>query len=41
MTLENMHEFIDQLDVSDELKDELKGLRPEKYIGLAPELVKN
>lgn len=38
VTLEDIHAFIDSLEVSKELKKELKQLTPENYIGLADKL---
>lgn len=38
VTLEDLHRFIDGLAVSDATKAELKALRPDTYIGLAPQL---
>jgi adenylosuccinate lyase len=34
VTLEDIHEFINQLDVDEELKSRLKSLRPEDYTGM-------
>lgn len=39
ITLNDFHCFIDNLDISDKTKKELKKIRPENYIGLAEELV--
>ena len=40
LTLADLHTFIQQLDVSAELKDELLALRPETYVGLAARLAR-
>ncbi|KAB8144881.1 adenylosuccinate lyase [Chloroflexia bacterium SDU3-3] len=40
ITAESLAAFIDQLDVSDAVKGELRALAPETYIGKAPELVR-
>jgi len=34
----DVHDFIDSLDVSDDTKDELKALSPEKYLGVSQSL---
>lgn len=39
ITLDDFHCFIDNLDISDKIKKELKKIRPENYVGLAEELV--
>lgn len=39
LSLEGMHAFIDELDVSDEVKEELRKLTPEGYTGVAGRLV--
>lgn len=39
VTLEDFAEFIDSLDLKDELKERLKALRPENYAGLAEQMV--
>ena len=36
ITEHSIHEFIDQLDVSDELKKEMKGITPFNYTGINP-----
>ncbi len=41
VTLEDFAKFIDGLNVSDEVKNRLKSLRPENYIGLAGEIAQN
>ncbi|MBI4363751.1 MAG: adenylosuccinate lyase [Candidatus Doudnabacteria bacterium] len=38
LTLEDIHRFIDSLDVSDEIKKELKQFTPQNYTGLAERL---
>ncbi len=38
ITLDDLHQFIDNLDISDTVKKELKKLTPENYIGLASKL---
>ena len=38
ITIEDLHKFIDQLDVTDAVKAELKKITPENYIGLAAKL---
>lgn len=38
ITLEDLHEFIDVLEVSPEIKQKLKDLSPEKYIGIAKDI---
>jgi adenylosuccinate lyase len=38
VTLANLHAWIDALDVSEDVASRLKALRPEDYIGLAPEI---
>jgi adenylosuccinate lyase len=40
LTMADLHEFIERLDVADAVKDELRALTPEGYLGLAPELVR-
>ncbi len=40
-TLEEMHAFVDTLDVPERVKEEMKALTPENYIGLAPKLARN
>ena len=40
VTLADLQTFIDGLNVSDEIKKRLKELRPENYIGLAPQIAK-
>jgi adenylosuccinate lyase len=40
ITLADLHEFINQLDVSAEVRDELLALRPETYVGLAGKLAR-
>lgn len=39
VTLEDIHRFIDSLDVNDKIKKELKKITPENYIGFASKLV--
>lgn len=38
VTLDDLYKFVDSLDVSDEIKKEIKKLRPESYTGLASKL---
>ena len=38
VTLPDMYKFVDNLDVSDKIKKELKKFKPENYIGLAAKL---
>ena len=38
VTLEDFAQFIDGLDISEEIKTKLRALRPENYIGLAQEI---
>ena len=38
MTLEILHQFVDTLEVSDEIKNELKAITPENYTGLSERL---
>jgi adenylosuccinate lyase len=40
ITLADLHEFIGQLDVSAEVREELLALRPETYVGLAAKLAR-
>lgn len=40
ITLPDLHEFINQLDVSEAVREELLALRPETYIGLAGKLAR-
>jgi adenylosuccinate lyase len=40
MTLEDLHSFVEQLEVSERVKAELRALTPEKYTGLAPKLAR-
>jgi adenylosuccinate lyase len=40
ITLADLHEFINQLDVSAEVREELLALRPETYVGLAGKLAR-
>ncbi len=40
ITLADLHEFINQLDVTDSVRAELLALRPETYIGLAVKLAR-
>jgi adenylosuccinate lyase len=40
LTLESLHAFIETLDVAESVKDELRALTPEGYVGRAPELVR-
>ena len=40
VTLEDLQTFIDGLAVGDNVKKQLKELRPDKYIGLASEIAK-
>ncbi len=40
ITLADLHKFIDELDVSDKVKKELKRIRSENYTGLASKLAK-
>lgn len=40
ITLEDLHNFIDELEVRPEVREELKALRPETYIGLAAKLAR-
>ena len=39
-TLEDIHEFVDTLNVRSEVKEELRALRPERYVGLAAKLAR-
>ena len=41
LTLEDVHRFVDSLDVSPKLKKELKSITPENYIGLAEKLARS
>lgn len=41
VTLETLAEFIDELDVRAEVKERLKSLRPENYLGLAEDIAKS
>ena len=38
ITLPDIHEFIDRLEVSEKIKKELKKITPENYLGLASKL---
>ena len=38
ITLSDLHQFIDGLDIADKVKKELKKFTPENYIGLAGKL---
>jgi adenylosuccinate lyase len=40
LTMDDLHTFIDTLDVHADVKDELRALSPESYIGLAPKLAR-
>ena len=40
ITLADLHTFINELDVSDDVREELLALRPETYIGLASKLAR-
>jgi adenylosuccinate lyase len=40
LTAEALHEFVESLDVSDEVRAELRALTPESYIGLAADLAR-
>ena len=40
ITMEELHKFIDSLDLDKSEKDRLKKLRPSDYIGIAAEIVK-
>ncbi|HEU5088537.1 MAG TPA: adenylosuccinate lyase, partial [Roseiflexaceae bacterium] len=40
LTLEGIRAFVDTLDVSDDVKAELRALQPETYTGKAAELVR-
>ena len=40
-TLADMRAFIDTLSVTSDVKEELKKLSPESYIGLAKEIAEN
>ena len=37
---EKLHQFIDSLDVTESVKDEMKALTPESYTGIAESLAK-
>jgi adenylosuccinate lyase len=39
-TLEDIHQFVETLDVRSEVKEELRALRPEEYTGLAAKLAR-
>jgi len=39
-TLEDIHAFIRELDISPEVREELLALVPERYIGIAPALAR-
>ncbi len=39
VTVEDMHEFINKLDIPDDIKNNLLELTPEKYIGLSVDIV--
>jgi adenylosuccinate lyase len=38
VSLEDIHKFIDTLDVNDKIKKELKKITPENYTGLASKI---
>ena len=38
ITIENIHRFIDGLNITDHLKEDLKRVAPHNYIGIAPKL---
>jgi adenylosuccinate lyase len=38
VTLKDLHEFIDNLPISEHIKEELRILTPENYIGIADKL---
>jgi adenylosuccinate lyase len=40
LTLEELHRFVETLDVSAAVKEELRALRPEQYVGLASRLAR-
>nr|MBP8251718.1 adenylosuccinate lyase [Herpetosiphon sp.] len=40
ITLADLHDFINQLDVTNEVREELLNLTPETYIGLAAKLAR-
>ncbi|HEX5692597.1 MAG TPA: adenylosuccinate lyase [Roseiflexaceae bacterium] len=40
MTLEDLHDFVERLDVSAHVKAELRALTPEAYTGMAPKLAR-
>lgn len=40
LTLDDIHRFVDSLDIRPEVKREIKALRPETYLGLAPALAR-
>ncbi|HEX5689667.1 MAG TPA: hypothetical protein VFX76_06685 [Roseiflexaceae bacterium] len=40
MTLEDLHAFVERLDVPERVKAELRALAPEEYTGLAPKLAR-
>jgi adenylosuccinate lyase len=40
LTMDDLHTFIEHLDVAPEVKDELRALTPENYTGLAAKLVR-
>ena len=39
LSVEELHDFIDKMEITDETKNKLKSLTPENYTGLASELV--
>jgi adenylosuccinate lyase len=41
LTLEEIHKFIDKLDIKNELKEKIKSLKPHNYIGIADKLSQN
>lgn len=40
LTLQDLREFVERLDVADSVKAELRALAPEAYVGLAPDLAR-
>ena len=41
ITLQDLQTFIVGLNVSEDIKNQLKNLRPENYVGLATEIARN
>lgn len=40
LTLQNLHDFVDTLEIDEAVKQELRALHPTTYIGLAPKLAR-